>query len=167
MGLFGELQEKPGSLGPLEGGFHCKHLNHQVGNHHDVAFEEDVREDRWKAVEHRVVFQIFPDVQTPEKVGMPGRQVDPSANLRGIFPEVFSEDADLSLFRVEQVRDDGKKGRLPGSVGSQEAPERTLRHAQIHASQGLRCPLPEPTGHKGLLQSLKFNSEIQRGSFFL
>ena len=83
MGLFGELQEESGSLGPLEGGFHSKDFDHQVGDHHGIAFEEDVREEGCKAVEHRVVFRVLLDVQTPEKVGVPGRHFETAAEGKG------------------------------------------------------------------------------------
>lgn len=82
------------------------------------------------------------------------------------FPKIFSEAPYLSLLRDEQVRDNGKKGGLPGSIRSQEAPESAFRHTQRHASESFFSSLFEPPGYEGLLQSFDFDRPIHRRPLF-
>jgi len=45
IGLFRELEEQPGPLGPLQSRFHRKEFDQPVDQDHAVPLDEDMRED--------------------------------------------------------------------------------------------------------------------------
>ncbi len=107
-----------------------------------------------QTIKHAIEMKIFSNGQTPEKVGIPARNVDPLSDPVTIPKAVDAQNLNLSPIGEEQSGEDGEERGLPGSVRTQDAKDINLLDMEVDPLKNQLLIFPPPSRSEGLVDSL-------------